>query len=144
MTLWKRLVEKLAADPAPAHPAALIRHVGTHNTKNGSSGLCHQIWNGGAPQDITELEALDDLLVEPLFAYKARPAAAEPPMPTTAERKPPVDIDARLAAMRWRGEGDSAINITQRDVMASLLAHRRLPERGDGDRARRHPGVCRR
>ena len=121
VTLWKRLVEKLAADPAPAHPAALIRHVGTHNTKNGSSGLCHQIWNGGAPQDVTELEALDDLLVEPLFAYKARPAAAG--HADDGEHKPPVDIDARLAAMRWRGEGDSAINITQRDVMASLIAN---------------------
>ena len=122
VALWRRLVEKLAADPAPAHPAALIRHVGTHNTKNGSNGLCHQIWNGGAPQDITDLEALDELLAQPLLTYKAKPRTGNDSGDAEGEPKPPVDVDVRLAAMRWHGEGDSAINVTQRDVMASLLA----------------------
>ena len=25
--------------------------------------------------------------------------------------------------MRWKGEGNNSINVTQRDVMASLIAH---------------------
>ena len=41
--VWKRLAEKLAADTAPTHPAALIRYVGTHDTKNGRNGQCHRI-----------------------------------------------------------------------------------------------------
>ncbi len=79
--LWKRLAEKLAADPAPTHPAALIRCVGTHNTKNGNRGLCRQLADSneplrgsGKPADITELEALDDLLSSPLLTYKEKPA----------------------------------------------------------------------
>ena len=74
VTVWKRLAEKLAADPAPVHPAALIRCVGTHNKKNGGSGLCRMLWNGGGPLDVTELEELDDLLAEPLLTRKAKPA----------------------------------------------------------------------
>jgi len=58
VAVWKRLAEKLAADPAPVHPAALIRCVGTHNKKNGGNGLCHALWNGGGPLDVTELEEL--------------------------------------------------------------------------------------
>ena len=81
--LWKRLAEKLAADPAPTHPAALIRCVGTHNTKNGNRGLCRQLADSneplrgsGKPADITELEALDDLLSSPL-AYIQREASQQ-------------------------------------------------------------------
>ena len=123
IALWKRLVEKLAADPAPAHPAALIRALNTHNTKDGNTGLCHQLWNGGAPQDITDLEAFDDLLVEPLFAYKEEPDSDTNDGREEGGHKPPIDVDARLAAMCWHGQGDSCINVTQRDVMASLIAH---------------------
>ena len=39
VAVWKRLAEKLAADPAPVHPAALIRVVGTHNTKDGKTAM---------------------------------------------------------------------------------------------------------
>jgi hypothetical protein len=127
--LWKRLAEKFAADPAPTHPAALIRCVGTHNTKNGNQGLCRQLEDdeplrgNGKPVDMTELESLDELLSEPLLTYKEQPASADRDTEGTAERKGPVDVDARLTAMGWHGAGDSAINITQRDVMASLIAH---------------------
>jgi hypothetical protein len=119
VAVWKRLAEKLAADPAPVHPAALIRCVGTHNKKNGGSGLCHMLWNGGGPLDITELEELDDLLAEPLLARKPRPAGE--PRAGTGERKAPIDVAARLAAMTFGGPGDSAIHMTQLSVTASLL-----------------------
>ena len=117
----------MAADPAPTHPAALIRYVGTHNTKNGRNGQCHQLWNGGEPVDVTELEELDSLLDQPLFKYRAKAGISRADNTYAdnshdTEDKPPVDIDARLAVMRWQGKGDSAINITRRDVAASMLA----------------------
>lgn len=118
--VWKSLAEKLAADPAPTHPAALIRCVGTHNTKNGNSGLCRVLWNGGAPLDLTELEALDDLLVEPLLKCKPRPANNNS-QAETAEHRPPVDVEARLAAMCLKGPGDSSVHQTQLSCTASLL-----------------------
>jgi hypothetical protein len=39
----KRLARLLAADPAPTHRAALLRCLGTHNTKDGHRKLCHVI-----------------------------------------------------------------------------------------------------
>src|SRR5262245_50584798 len=35
VAVWRRLAQKLCADMAPVHPAALIRYPGTHNTKDG-------------------------------------------------------------------------------------------------------------
>ena len=119
VTVWKRLAEKLAADPAPVHPAALIRCVGTHNKKNGGNGLCHPLWNGGGPLDVTELEELDDLLAEPLLTRK--PKTAREPHAELGDRKPPIDVEARLAAMKFGGPGDSSIHQTQLSCVASLL-----------------------
>jgi AAA domain len=120
IAIWKRLAEKLAADPAPVHPAALIRCLGTHNTKAGNSGQCHQLWNGGRPLDLSELEELDDLLAEPLLLRRHAPAGGDQPRENT-ERKPPVDVDARFAAMRFQGPGENAIHQTQLSTTASLL-----------------------
>jgi hypothetical protein len=38
------------------------------------------------------------------------------------EFKEPIDVEARLAAMQHQGAGDTAVHITERDCMASLLA----------------------
>jgi hypothetical protein len=116
VAVWKRLAEKLAADPAPVHAAALIRCVGTHNKKNGGNGLCRQLWNGGGPLDITELEELDDLLAEPLLARK--------PRPTGVPRTGPVDVPAELATIT---DGASA-NRVQCRVIASLLRKGEHPD----------------
>ena len=35
--------------------------------------------------------------------------------------KPPIDIEARLAAMRYQGAGDAGIHATQVSVSAALL-----------------------
>ena len=50
----------LCGDPAPDHHAALLRKVGTHNTKYGEARLC-QVEKAGAPVDITDLEAFIEL-----------------------------------------------------------------------------------
>jgi AAA domain len=61
-------------------------------------------------------------LQQPLLTQKDKPATNGHDTTTEGEFKPPVDIDARLAAMRFKGGGDTAINITRRDVAASMLA----------------------
>ena len=71
--LLKRLTTCLCGDPAPAHPAALLRRPGTHNTKRGKPVLCKVMWRGGDAVDITEIEILLDRLQDaPLFARRAR------------------------------------------------------------------------
>jgi hypothetical protein len=122
---WKRLAAKFAADPAPVHPAALIRRVGTHNKKNGGNGICHVLWNGGATLDVTELEELDELLAEPVLARKHTIGDNDVGRANveSADQKPPVDVDNRLAQMQWRGPGDASIHATQLSVTAAMLRH---------------------
>jgi RecA-family ATPase len=117
VAVWKRLVEKLAADPAPAHPAALIRRVGTHNKKNGGHGLCCQLWNGGGPQDVTELEAFDELLAEPLLPYKIKPTRDDTAA-DIGEHREKIDVDEALAAMQPDG---GSVNKAQCSVIPALL-----------------------
>jgi hypothetical protein len=133
VAVWKRLAVKFAADPAPVHPAALIRKVGTRNKKNGGNGVCHILWNGGGPIDVTELEELDELLAEPLWPRKQAAGGNELPAErnrsteqsgpeySEPENKPPVDVDNRLAQMRWQGPGDTSIHMTQLSVTAAML-----------------------
>ena len=118
--VWKRLAEKLAADPAPVHPAALIRRVGTHNKKGGGHGLCHQLWNGGGPVDVTELEELDELLEQPVLTRK--PKADDPDAGGT--ERGPVDIDVELAAMT----NGAAVNDVQIRIIPSLLRKSEHPD----------------
>ena len=120
VAVWKRLVEKLAADPAPAHPAALIRRLGTRNRKNDNNGLCEQLWNGGVPQDITELEAFDELLAAPLFTYKAKPVFNAHAANDTGFDEPwvKVDVEALLTSLQPSG---GAVNEVQSRVIPALI-----------------------
>jgi AAA domain len=125
VAVWKRLAEKLAADPAPVHPAALIRRLGTHNTKNGASGQCRQLWNGGGPIDVTELEALDELLAEPLLTRKsATNGRAEGGPYAAGTDEGPVSLEAELAAMT---DGKS-VNAVQTRIIPSLLRKAEHPD----------------
>jgi hypothetical protein len=54
------LTRMLCGDPAPNHEAALLRRVGTHNTKYGEPRLC-DVEKSGAPVDLTDVEAFVDL-----------------------------------------------------------------------------------
>jgi hypothetical protein len=119
-TIMKQLVELLAGDPAPTHRAALLRRPGTDNTKNGDARRCCVIEASGQQYDVTEFEAMFDLYGDQpkLTRNQESPKSAS----TDEERKEPIDIDARLAAMRYRGTGDSAINVTRTAVCSSMLA----------------------
>jgi hypothetical protein len=121
-SIMARMAALLAGDPAPTHRAALLRRPGTDNTKvEGAPRRCHVIEQGGQEYDVTEFEDMFDLYGDrPLLTSKKEPSSGNGH--TTPDGfKPPIDVDARLAEMRWHGPGDTAINIVQRDVMASML-----------------------
>ena len=122
--LQKNLAAALSADPAPAHPAALMRYPGTHNSKCEPPVQVSALWGSNAPVDISELEALLDLLPsEGMFIRKANGHAGADGQGYTADLPGPIDIEARLENMRFEGEGDRCIHATQVSVTAALLNH---------------------
>ena len=118
--LRTKLTTLLCGDSAPNHAAALLRQLGTHNSKyEGEARLCH-VMREGSPVDITEVEALVDLYEQPLFEFKPK-SNGHAPETGTASFGVPIDIEARLAAMQFQGGGDTCIHTTQLAVTASLL-----------------------
>jgi hypothetical protein len=114
----------LCGDPAPDHAAALLRVVGSHNSKYGEPRLCRVV-QPGEPVDITEIEELINLLADrPLFESLPKTTTnghdKTEPRSAMADNEP-IDVDARLAGMKFHGAGDSAIHLTQLSVTASLL-----------------------
>jgi hypothetical protein len=122
----KRLTAALSGDPAPAHPAALLREEGSHNSKReGEPVLVETLWGSGKPVDITDIEAMLDLLPEAgMFTRKPFGNGHDehsPFGPRAEDQDPPIDVDQRLADMRFEGPGDSSIHQTQLQCTASLL-----------------------
>src|SRR5262245_33889002 len=97
----------------PNHAAALLRKLGTRNFKyEGEPRPCRVIQEG-EPADITEIEDLLDLLGdEPLFALRVTNGHdhAEGPPRSSERARAPVDAEARLAAMKYRGAGDTGVH----------------------------------
>jgi AAA domain len=121
----KQLAARLSGDPLPTHPAALLRKPGTHNSKRGEPVLVAPLWGNGHAYDLTEVEALIERLPEtglltPKLAGNGHDRTEGGPR-LADEHKPPIDVAARLAAMKFEGPGDSSIHQTQLSVMASLL-----------------------
>jgi hypothetical protein len=61
-----------------------------------------------------------------IFPRKAKPASnghdhTEGEPRPAGEHKAPIDVDQRLAGMRYQGEGDAAIHLTQLHCTGSLL-----------------------
>ena len=107
--LLKRLAMCLSGDPAPAHPAALLRVVGSHNSKYDPPVQVVDLWGSVAPVDITDIEDMLDMLPEDgLFARKP----AEKGNGAYYDDKGPVDVEARLAAMEYEGRSGTGINAT--------------------------------
>jgi AAA domain len=122
--LHRRLVAALSGDPAVAHPAALLREPGTHNSKRDKPVLVETLWDNGKPVDLSEIEALIELLpAEGMFARKGGGNGHDPhsPFGNESTRARPIEVDERLAAMTFRGAGETAIHTTQLQVTAALL-----------------------
>src|SRR5262249_6034664 len=126
--LRTRLREILCGDPLPDHAAALLRRVGSHNSKYPGEPRLVRVLQEAEPVDILDLEEVVDMLGRArLFTPKpATPKSnghAHAPTPQSAadERKAPIDIVERLAAMTHKGPGDRAVHQTQLQVTASML-----------------------
>ena len=115
------ICETVAGDRAPNHRAALLRVPGTTNSKGGGSEPCEVIRDGGERYTLEQLEAWDQ---EPVLTRKSAPAdAGSNPFLEAAKRlafKAPIDVQARLAAMEFKGDGDTSIHSTQLSVTAAL------------------------
>jgi AAA domain len=122
----QKLTEILCGDPQVCHQAALRRRPGTHNTKDGGWAECKVLINEGIEHDLTEWEEALALYDRALFTPKP-PAVGENveyiDFGAGGASKPAIDVDARLAAMRYQGPGNTGINITWWECMGSLLRH---------------------
>ena len=118
----ERLTEILCGDRQVMHHAALIRRPGTHNTKDGGWLECRTLSSCGGGYDLTELEEMVALYDRPLLTRK--PAANGGDNVAYIDfgaPKEPVDVEERLAAMRYGGANDTGINATWWVCMGSLL-----------------------
>jgi hypothetical protein len=122
-TVMKQLVCLLAGDPAPTHRAALLRCVGSHNTKGGEPRECRVLETTGAEYDITEFADMFDLYGHALLNHKPKLDGINANQERLlSSSSGPVDVEARLAAMKWEGAGDSSIHSTQLHVTAALTS----------------------
>ena len=122
--LTKRLTSCLSGDPLPAHPAALLRVDGTHNTKRGEPILVKPLWGSGTPVDLTDLEDMVDQLPEGGIFTRKPPEAQAPGSATITPRHTPgvpVDIEARLATMQLGAGGLEGVHITQLDCARAMM-----------------------
>ena len=130
--LLRRLVDVLAADPAAAECSRLLRLPATHNTKRGEwIEVVAETYEPARRYDLSELaEWLDEarpLLRRIAVAGNGGDAAADNPFVAFGRQhggdghRPPIDVEARLAAMRYEAPGDAGIHFTQLAVSASML-----------------------
>jgi D5 N terminal like len=129
----RQLADVVAGDLAVCEVARVLRMPGSHNTKNDA-------WSeveitSFDPECRYELDDLEEWLAEqsPLMLRKQREQAVTVGETEFSEYqffidyakkygiKPPIDVEARLAAMMYMGSGDSSIHQTQLAVTASLL-----------------------
>jgi hypothetical protein len=121
--LLKRLADVVGGDPAVAEIARLMRLPGSYNTKGGDRLPVTVIKNSGARY---ELDDLAEWLAEQRPVIPPRKAAPAPAnaflgVELPCACGPATDIPQRLAAMRYRGEGDSSIHATQLACTAAML-----------------------
>jgi hypothetical protein len=113
-TIMRRLVVLLAGDPAPTHRAALLRHLGTHNSRDNGWNEC-RVLEEGKSCDISEFTDLFDLYGDnPLLHNKE----AEVSTVFDGEgRRLPTDLEA------MRFEGNPGMHNTFMGYMGSRLGY---------------------
>jgi RecA-family ATPase len=111
------VTERLCCDPAPNHSAALMRVVGTHNSKYDPPAEV-QVIRAGMPVDLTDVEAFLDLYPGPLFTVKQEYTTAPDNVVTLDVSYSPIDYEAVLADMPTTGQG---INSVQYRLLRALI-----------------------
>lgn len=148
--MLKRLSNRFASDPAVCDVSRLMRLPGSTNSKEISDARPVIIAKNASDGRVSWAE-LEELVVStpisPISANSQPRDSAQPSQNTPKsafvendERrlsrivagnayeaygadafKAPIDVEARLAAMRYQGEGDSGVHVTQLAVTAALL-----------------------
>jgi AAA domain/RepB DNA-primase from phage plasmid len=126
--LLRLLADHLGGDLKCAEVSRLMRLPGTHNTKGGAWTEVRLIEDRPLRY---ELDDLAEWLETASPVIHRRPAGGngldDPANPWLAVAslfvgtKPPIDIEQRLAAMRYQGDSETAIHATQISVSAALL-----------------------
>jgi RecA-family ATPase len=120
--------QHVSGDPGVCEVARLMRVPGSHNTKNGDNLPVEVLTCNEHEYDLAELV---DWWLEARPVMPA-PAAvngsggnghdpADPFAAFAGEYKAPIDVEARLAGMRYGGAGDTSIHATQLQCTGALL-----------------------
>jgi hypothetical protein len=127
----RRLCDVVAGDTQVCEVARLMRIPGSHNTKDGDwikvktiasrNGVYYTLkqleaWLENAKPVLTRINGtpINDAVLGDKNVYEA--------LGDAQIIKPPIDIDARFAAMQFHGAKDAAVHPTQRAASASLLS----------------------
>src|SRR5215831_5616530 len=116
----KRLVAHLGADPQLTHFAALMRRLGTTNTKGNTPEPCKTLVDTGARCELSDIEAYLDLVSERESLFPSSESKQNGGGAPESNNEP-VDVDARLAAMRFEDKDGAGVNATLRSVIPSLI-----------------------
>lgn len=119
-----RLAHHVGGDPSCAEISRLMRVPGSTNYKRETPILVRVLRDRPAAR--YEFSELEEWLGEarPLLQRRAKPNGNGAGMLYGAYAEHgggPVDVKARLAGMKFQGEGDAAIHLTQLSVIAALL-----------------------
>ena len=106
--LLHQLADHVGGDPSVCEIARLMRVPGSHNTKNGEHVEVRIISGPGGRHEISDVEDWLDG-ARPFIPRKdATPQGRNPFLDVDLPGGgAPVDVEARLAAMRYQGSGDS-------------------------------------
>lgn len=116
----KLACDYVSGDSNAAEVARLLRLPGSHNTKFGDNILVSVLVDSDRRYELSDL--VD-------FWLEAQPILPEPIKANGRDHSNfeftasdgPVDVEARLRGMQWRGPGDSAVHLTQLQCTAALL-----------------------
>lgn len=120
--ILKRLANHLAADIQVAHSVALLRVPGSTNSKRGERKLVRVIVEN---QEVYSLAEIDEWLAaerEPVMLRKGKQLNPFERMAQEQGFRPPVDVEARLAAMEFEGSDGTSVHETSLSVTAALAA----------------------
>jgi hypothetical protein len=121
----RRLADLLAGDPSVCEVARLMRVPGSHNSKNNDWLEVINVVSRKGGYTLAQLEKWLTSTTSGLARVNGEPVArAANPFVTFGNAQiiqPPLDVDACLAAMTFRGAGDTSIHRTQLRVAAALI-----------------------
>jgi hypothetical protein len=121
--LLRLIANVIGGDPAVCEVARLMRLPGSYNTKNGGRLPVEVVVDRPLRYELTDIEDWLGMQQRPFIPRKGAAAPANPfltaDIPGAGGAR--VDVDMRLAAMRFQGPGETSIHQTQLAVSAALL-----------------------